>query len=137
MKPRVSGCWDVKSLEPLRGMRLTEFSCDNTQVEDLSPLIKMPLTRLICPVTRVADLSPLKGMPLEELLIDQPQVKDLSPLAGMKLKRVSFSPAPDLQGLQILRQMDSLTEIGTAYNATFLPRQEFWKKFDEGAFGPR
>lgn len=80
-------------------------------------------------------LSPLKGMPLEELLIDQTQVKDLSPLVGMKLKRVSFSPSPDLQGLPILRQMDSLMEIGTV--TPFLPRQEFWKKFDEGAFGPR
>ena len=74
----------------------------------------MPLTVLICHVTRVADLSPLKGMPLEELYCDQTLITDLSPLAGMKLKKLSFTPNPELKGLQAIRQMNSLVEIGTA-----------------------
>ncbi len=34
----VSGNWELTSLEPLKGMPLTYFNCDNCQVADLSPL---------------------------------------------------------------------------------------------------
>jgi hypothetical protein len=84
----------------------------------------------------VADLSPLKGMPLEELCCDRTLITDLSPLAGMKLKRLSFTPNPELKGLQAIRQMSSLAEIGTAYNKR-IPSNIFWKQYDEGAFSSR
>jgi serine/threonine protein kinase len=129
----LSGNWEVKNLEPLKGMPLTSLACDNTQVADLSPLSGMPLTILVCHVTNVVDLSPLKGMPLEVLNCDRTPVRDLSPLAGMKLKRLSFTPKPDLKGLQAIRQMDSLMEIGTTQNK-LISSKEFWKQFDEGAF---
>jgi internalin A len=114
-------------------MRLTCFTCDNSQVADLSPLRGMPLTTLMFQVTKVADLSPLKGMPLEELYCDRTLIKDLSPLAGMKLKKLSFTPNPELKGLQAIRQMDSLVEIGTAYDK-MISSNKFWKQYDEGAF---
>src|SRR5262249_10339326 len=123
----VSGNWEIKSLEPLRGMPLTGLACDNSLVPDLSPLSGMPLTYLVCHVTRVADLSPLKGMPLELLCCDGTLVKDLSPLAGMKLKRLSFTPNPELKGVEAIRKMDSLVEIGAEYNK-MISRDEFWKK---------
>jgi hypothetical protein len=129
----VSGNWEIKSLEPLKGMPLTVLACDNSQVADLSPLRGMPLTYLVCHVTNVADLSPLKGMPLETLNCDHTPVKDLSPLAGLKLKRLSFTPNPDLKGLQAIRQMDSLVEIGTAQDK-MISSSEFWKKYDAGEF---
>ncbi len=129
----VTGNWELTNLEPLKGMPLTGFACDNTQVADLSPLSGMPLKYLICHVTRVADLSPLKGMPLEQLSCNQTLITDLSPLAGMKLKQLWFTPNPKLKGLQAIRQMDSLVEIGTANDKT-ISSNEFWKQYDEGAF---
>ena len=129
----LTGNWELTNLEPLKGMPLTVFACDNTQVADLSPLCGMPLTSLICHVTKVADLSPLKGMPLEELYCDRTLITDLSPLAGMKLKKLSFTPNPELKGLQAIRQMNSLVEIGTAGDK-MISSDKFWKQYDEGAF---
>jgi len=129
----VSGNWDLTQLGPLKGMPLTVFACDNTQVSDLSPLSGMPLKQLTFHVSQVADLSPLKGMPLEHLNCDRTLVSDFTPLAGMKLKRLTFTPSPNLKGVQAIRQMDSLAEIGTAYDK-LMPAKEFWKKNDEGAF---
>jgi hypothetical protein len=130
----VSGNWELKSLEPLKGMPLTSLSCNDTQVADLSPLSGMPITSLACQVTQVADLSPLKGMPLEVLWCDRTLVTDLSPLAGMKLKKLTFTPNPEMKGLQAIRQMNSLVEIGTE-NDKIIPSNEFWKKYDAGEFG--
>jgi serine/threonine protein kinase len=150
----LSGNWELTSLEPLRGMPLTYLTCDNSQVADLSPLSGMPLTTLVFNVTKVADLSPLKGMPLttlvfnvtkvadlsplkgmplEELYCNQTLITDLSPLAGMKLKKLSFTPNPELKGLEAIRQMNSLAEIGTA-NDKMISSNKFWKQYDEGAF---
>ena len=129
----LSGNWELTNIKPLRGMPLTSFACDNTQVADLSPLSGMPLKTLICHVTKVADLSPLKGMPLEELFCDRTLITDLSPLAGMKLKKLSFTPNPALKGLEAIRHMDSLVEIGTAYDK-LVSSEKFWKQYDAGAF---
>jgi hypothetical protein len=129
----LSGNWFLTSLEPLKGMPLTVFVCNNTQIADLSPLSGMPLTVLACNVTKVADLSPLEGMPLEELYCNETLITDLSPLAGMKLKKLRFTPKPELKGLQAIRQMNSLVEIGTAEDK-MIPSSEFWKQYDEGAF---
>jgi serine/threonine protein kinase len=129
----LSGNWWLTRLEPLKGMPLTDLAFDNSLVADLSPLSGMPLTTLVCHVTQVADLSPLKGMPLEGLYCDRTLITDLSPLAGMKLKRLTFTPNPELKGLRAIRQMDSLVEIGTAYDK-MVSSNEFWKQYDEGAF---
>src|SRR5581483_6610998 len=45
-----------------------------------------------------------------------------------------FTPSPALEGVYVIRQMDSLVEIGTAWEKV-LPRDEFWKKYDAGEFG--
>jgi hypothetical protein len=93
----------------------------------------MALKGLTCHVTKVADLSPLKGMPLEELYCDRTLITDLSPLAGMKLKKLSFTPNPELKGLEVIRQMSSLVEIGTVADK-LISSNIFWKQYDEGAF---
>jgi hypothetical protein len=129
----LAGNWGLKSLEPLKGMSLTTLTCDNTQVADLSPLRGMPLTTLVCHVTNVADLSPLKGMPLEMLSCERTPITDFSPLEGMKLKQLAFTPKPELKGLRVIRQMDSLLKIGTAYDKV-IPSNEFWQEYDKGGF---
>lgn len=128
----LSGNWELTNLEPLKKMPLTSLTLDNTLVADLSPLRGMQIKQLICYVTQVADLSPLKGMPLDVLFCERTLVTDLSPLAGMKLKKFSFTPKPELKGLQVIRQMDSLLEIGTEASK-LIPSKEFWKQYDQGA----
>lgn len=129
----LSGNWELTNLQPLKGMRLTHFACDNTLVADLSPLSGMPLKSLVSHVTQVADLSPLKGMPLEFLSCEKTLIKDLSPLAGMKLTKLSFTPNPELKGIEVVRQMGSMLEIGTAQDK-LIPSSRFWKEYDEGLF---
>lgn len=131
----LSGNWELRNLEPLRGMRLTHFACDNCQVEDISALSGMPLRSLICHVTRIGDLSPLKDSPLEDLYCEGTLVTDLSPLAGLKLKKLSFTPSAELKGLEAIRRMDSLAEIGTAF-AKLIPSKQFWKEYDDAHSKP-
>ena len=132
---KVTGNWDLTSLEPLKGMRLTYLACDNTQVADLSPLSGMPLTQLVCHVTKVADLSPLMGMPLEELTFETAAVADVSPVATLKtLKILSFTPATVTRGIAAVRAMPSLERIGTAWDKNW-PAKEFWERYDKGEFG--
>jgi hypothetical protein len=54
----------------------------------------------------------------------------------MKLKRLLFTPSPELKGLQAIRQMSSLVEIGTEY-PKMIPSEKFWKQYDEGSFSSR
>jgi hypothetical protein len=89
-------------LSPLKGLRLTELRCTDTQIFDLSPLKGMPLTILHCGMSNVSDLSPLKGMPLIEFDCSFSQVSDLAPLRGMGLQRlgVELMPITDLSPLE-------------------------------------
>ncbi len=80
----------VDDLTPLAGMPLGTAHLYNTKVDDLSPLVGMPLRDLHLVVTPVRDLSPLKNMPLEKLAIGYTQVSDLSPLKGMPLKHLNI-----------------------------------------------
>jgi Leucine-rich repeat (LRR) protein len=75
----------LADLSPLKDMKLTTLSCDDTLVSDLSPLKEMKLENLSCGRTKVADLSPLKGMKLGFLHLGGTPVSDLSPLKGMPL----------------------------------------------------
>ncbi len=129
----LSGNSELTSLEPLKNMPLKSLAFANSQVAELSPLSAMSLTLLDCHLTKVADLSPLKNMRLEELSCDRTLITDLTPLADMKLKKLSFTPSPELKGLQAIRQMKSLVKIGTSYDK-LISSKEFWKQYDEGAF---
>ncbi len=134
----LAGCSQLRDLAPLRGMKLTALylqSCD--QVRDLTPLQGMPLTTLnLLGCNQVRDLAPLKGLPLTRLyLYACDQVRDLSPLRGMSLTEVYLTPKNILQGMDALKQMKSLKiiAISEAPQGKFSP-EEFWKKYDAGAF---
>jgi serine/threonine protein kinase/Leucine-rich repeat (LRR) protein len=102
----------LSSLQPLKGMRLTELDCGWSQVRDLTPLKDMPLTRLrIAGNTGVADLSPLGGMPLTLLRLGgNARVHDLTPLKGMPLTQLNIADTQvrDLTPLKGMR-LTSLT----------------------------
>ena len=123
----------VADLTPLAGMPLAELNLGGTQVADLSPLAGLPLTKLAIDNTPVADLAPLAGLPLIHLSLERSKVTDLTALQRLNLEHVAFTPARISKGIELLRQMKSVTQIGAAWNAE-LPPDEFWKKYDAGEF---
>jgi len=124
----------VKDLSVLKGMPLRELTFPGTQVADLSPLEGLPLTNLACSLTPVSDLSPLAGMQLTGLGCEDTSVTDLSALQGMKLGHLTFTPKSITKGIEVVRQMDTITLIGPSWGSMSAPG-EFWKKFDAGEFG--
>ncbi len=106
----------LADLTPLRGLRLTQLYCRNTQVADLSPLRGMPLTNLGFRETRVSDLTPLKGMKLTGLDLNDTEVADLEPLRGMPLD------ALDLYGVRKVSDLRPLEGMPVMYlNLSYLP----------------
>jgi len=123
----------VSDLSPLKGMRLTKLHIYATGVGGLSPLKGMPLEELLCERTQVQDLAPLRGMPLKSISINGTGVGDLTPLEGMSLGKLLFTPSRIKKGMELIRSMKSLNEIGIAWNM-FWPADEFWQKYDAGEF---
>ena len=117
----------VTDLSPLTGMPLESLICSQSSVTDLSPLQGMPLRELACQSTRVHDLRPLEGMPLEKLNVYDARVTDLTPLKGMRLRSIHFHSRHArgiVKGIEVLRSMESLGEIGG------VPPPQFWKAHD-------
>ena len=100
----------VSDLTTLKGMPLDYLDCGNTGVADLSPLRGANLTFLDCGGTGVADLSPLRGMRLNYLDCANTKVADLSPLKGMPLQSLSCDYEPG-RDADILRSIKTLVLI--------------------------
>jgi hypothetical protein len=84
----------LADLSPLRGLKLSALSCNDTQVEYLGPLAGMPLERLDIARVPVRDLSPLKGMPITEFACDLQPRRDTEVVRSMTgLKRMNGKPA--------------------------------------------
>jgi hypothetical protein len=99
----------LADLTPLKGMKLTELSCCNSQVADLSLLQGMPLRELRLGASGVTDLSLLKGLPLTVLDCGYTPISDLSPLKDMKLRNLyCWHNAVNDAGLIPLQGMTSL-----------------------------
>lgn len=131
-----SGLASLSDLTPLQGMPLMALEIGRTKIADLSPLAGMPLLELSCSETPVQDLSPLKGLGLTTLHCSDTQVSDLTPLAGMNLKTILFTPKNIAHGIEVLRQMTSLTELQVGLSPTDrFPAARFWEKYDAGDFG--
>jgi hypothetical protein len=79
----------IRSLEPLRGMKLAALECWYSRMADLSPLEGMPLAQLSCKSNQIASLAPLKGAPLWFLDCSRNRIANLSPLEGMPLRQLS------------------------------------------------
>ena len=74
-------------------------------------------------------------MPLKTLKCWKTPIKDLSPLAGMSLQLIIVTLKNITQGIEVLRPMNSLQQIGVNRSddgySPFPPFQ-FWKKYDAG-----
>lgn len=122
----------VKDLTPLRGMPLQQVWLSDTPVEDVSPLAESPVIYLTLDGTNVSDLRPLSKMStLQRLHIGGTRVSDVTPLKGLHLERLVFTPKSIKTGLEVLRAMKSLAEIGTSLG-TSMPPKKFWELYDQG-----
>jgi internalin A len=121
----------VKDLRPLAKSPIKMLWLNGTPVEDISSLDKCPLVSLTLEGTPVSDLRPLAKMSsLKRLHIGGTKVKDLSPLKGLPLTRLIFSPKNITVGLETIRKMKTLTEIGTTLE-TRMPPKQFWQLYDQ------
>lgn len=124
----------IQDLEPLRGMPLELLALDHcNQVRNLAPLEGMPLSNLSIGNTDLQTLEVLRNLPLKLLAIHQTAVTDLTPLAGMELEQILFTPKKITTGLEVLRNMSSLKQIGIDYENYTNPT-DFWARYDKGEF---
>ncbi|MBY0528169.1 MAG: protein kinase [Gemmataceae bacterium] len=135
----LSGCTQIKDFSTLRSLsKLTGLSLTgNPQLQDLKALEGMKLMNLhVNGCGQIKDLTPLRGMPLTSLLLaDCGQLSDLTPLDGMNLEGVMLTPKNySKPNLDVLRRMKSLKSIGPGWGDKPMPADEFWKKYDMGAF---
>lgn len=122
----------VKDLGPLRGAPLQALWLNGTPVADISSLAGCPLITLTLQGTKVSDLGPLsKMLTLQRLHIGETPVSDLAPLRELRLTRLIFTPSKITQGLDVARNMKSLTELGTTLETKMAPAQ-FWTLYDQG-----
>ncbi len=121
---------DIEDLSPLKGAPLKMLWLNNAPVSDIKPVAGCPLISLTLEGTKVIDLSSLAGHEtLERLHIGQTDVADLSPLKAVKLGRLIFNPEKITAGMEVVREMKTLKEVGTAMKGR-MPPQAFWAMFD-------
>ncbi|MBW3539525.1 MAG: hypothetical protein KY476_04580 [Planctomycetes bacterium] len=148
----------VETIEPLAGMPIEQLNLQGTPLDDLSPVATMEIGTLWIPQTQVADLTPLRGRSLVSLDAEETPVADLTPLAemnslkrlniagtfvtdltpldGLGLERLIFTPSRITQGLDVIRSMPTLTELGPSFEERSAPA-EFWRRYAAGEFSNR
>lgn len=140
----------VKDLTPLIDMPLVEFNAvgtgisnllplarspiqmiwlSETLVSDISPLIACPIVSLTLHRTPVENLTPLVGTNIRRLHIAESNVTDLTPIQSLRLERLIFSPERIQIGLDAVKNMPFLREIGTTFDTRTSPAQ-FWQMFE-------
>ncbi len=121
----------VHDLGPLLGIALQMVWINDTGVIDIAPLAECPLKSLTLHRTQVVDLGPLARITgLKRLHIGETPVSDLTPLKGLNLERLIFSPASIRAGLDDIRKMQGLAELGTTLEA-MMPPEQFWQMYDK------
>ena len=125
---------EIQDLEPLRGMPLELLALDRcAKVRDLSPLQGMPLINVSLGYTGLQSLEVFRGLPLKHLTVQHTGVTDLTPLEGLELQTFLFTPKSITAGLDVLRKMKSLNQIGLDYEDYTNPT-DFWARYDQGEF---
>jgi len=125
----------VSDVGPLEGKTLNTLWLNDTKVTDLTPLKESELVSLDISGTPVTDLSPLSEMEsLQRLNIARSAVTDVTPLKGLRLQRIILTPGKIEKGLEVVRNMPSISAIHTHFpsSARFLRPAEFWSLYDEG-----
>lgn len=119
-------------LELLQQAPLDTIWLAGTQVTELSMLPVKSLKSLDIERTAVASLDVLAGCSLlQRLNIAETPVSDLTPLQGLKLQRITLTPNRIQTGMEILRNMKSLTQIQVRMDEP-MSAVDFWKRYDLG-----
>lgn len=105
----------VEDLAPLSTMPIQMLWLTDSPVKDITPLAKCPLVSLTLHRTLVTDLSPLAGTRLQRLHIGETPVVDLTPLQSVPLTRLVFSPGKIEKGMDVVKAIPSLQEIGSQF----------------------
>jgi len=82
----------------------------------------------------VKDISPLATMPrLQRLHLAESRVSDLTPIAHLPLTRLLFTPGRIKEGIDAVRKMPRLKEIGDSLEGKLQPAA-FWQQYDNGVY---
>ena len=124
----------IADLTPLKGSSLDSIWLTGCPIKDLSPLADCKLTSVTLHMTPVTDLKPLATTGLQRLHIGETQVEDLTPIAGLPLTRLVFTPPLIKKGIEDIRKVPTLKEIGTRFDdggKDLMPPARFWPMYDE------
>ncbi len=127
----------VADLTPLKGAPLKMVWLTGCPVSDLGPLAGAPLVSLTLQGTAVSDLGPLASSQLQRIHIAGSKVEDLTPLANVPLTRLVFTPALIKSGIEAVRKIPTMIEIGTRFEdgaggleSDLVPPGKFWPAYD-------
>ena len=107
------------------------LNLSNSSVKNLSAIQGMPVGEVKLSHTEVVDLSALVGTGVRNLYIDNSSVSDLEQLKGLEnLSRLVFTPEYIESGIDVVRNMPSIAEIGKDDNNRTSP-EYFWIMYDK------
>ncbi|MBL7220027.1 MAG: protein kinase [Phycisphaerae bacterium] len=124
-------CHSLSSLKGLEGAPLVTLTLQEcSELTSLRGIEGMPLASLnLSGCSLLTSLKGIEGMVLTELNIVDAGVSDLSALRGMMLEKFHFTPKNITKGIEIIRNMKSIRQIGIRWDHRLKP-EEFWKKYD-------
>ena len=123
----------ITEVSPLRSSNLRQLWLSESPVSDVSGLAGLPLISLTLHKTLVEDVLFVRSLPvLQRLHIGETLVDDLTPLAGVNLTRLVFTPSRIKRGMNVVRSLYGLREIGTVFDDTgrdLTSPEAFWAKY--------
>ncbi len=122
---------NVQDVSAISDMPMRFLWLNDTPVADISPIAGCPLVSLTLHRTNVADISSLAGSELQRLHIGETPVTDLTPLADVPLHRLIFTPSRISRGMDVVRNMATIREIGASFEGR-MPPEQFWALYDQG-----
>lgn len=122
----------ITEVSALRSSNLRQLWLSESPVSDVSGLSGLPLVSLTLHRTLVEDVLFVRQLPvLQRLHIGETLVEDLTPLAGVNLTRLVFTPSRIKRGMNVVRSLYGLREIGTAFDDSgrdLTSPEQFWKR---------
>ena len=123
----------ITEVSQLRSSNLRQLWLSESPVSDISGLAGLPLISLTLHKTLVEDVLFVRSLPvLQRLHIGETLVDDLTPLAGLNLTRLVFTPSRIKRGMNVVRSLYGLREIGTVFDDTgrdLTSPEAFWAKY--------
>ena len=123
----------ITEVSSLRSSNLRQLWLSESPVSDVSGLSGLPLISLTLHRTLVEDVLFVRQLPvLQRLHIGETLVEDLTPLAGVNLTRLVFTPSRIKRGMNVVRSLYGLREIGTVFDdggRDLTSPEAFWSKY--------